>query len=340
MKKYDLLHIKDNTDDLPEFDLINENLIDLSEEFTEPDPVIKLDDKVIFSRSDFVVIGGSAKTRKTFLTSAMIAGFLGADEALGFESPITKGICLLIDTEQSRPFVQRVARRIHRLCEWEIKNNSRLIVLVLRELSSPERVKALEQAMERFKPDLCVIDGCVDLLDDFNDIRQSNEVKQLLLRLTSQYNCGLLTVIHENKVGGALRGHLGSFMVQKAQTVLSVKSNGNHSTVSPAYCRGVPFEEFNFTINNEGLPELCTIEPKKPKTDKLTPLFSEILPTTVTLNYADLTAKIINKTGKVSRTAERHIKEALDLSIIVKNNSGMYYCPGTNLTDNNDELPF
>ncbi|MDH6343161.1 hypothetical protein M2480_001787 [Parabacteroides sp. PFB2-12] len=300
-------------------------LIDIAEPLPDPEPLIVRNGKTVLSKKDFITISGAEKSRKSFLVHSLCAAFLGADNALGFEGTMMDGTCILFDTEQSKPFVQLAAKRIHRMLEWEYINNKRLIILALRELSTQDRIMAIEQATAMYKPSLIIIDGAVDLLDDFNSISESNTVKQFFLRLTSQYQCGLITVIHENKTNGFMRGNLGSFLAQKGVGVLSVKSEGNHSIVTPRSYRTLPPDEFHFMIDGTGLPELCEVGPLAPSASKYETIFSDMLPESTTLSYSELRDKVMDKLSVKVAAAENRIKKATDMGIIKKNSVGRYY---------------
>ena len=65
------------------------------------------------------------------------------------------------------------------------------------------------------------------------------------------------------------RGHIGTELNNKAETVLLVekdKSNGDISNVSAMHIRAMDFEPFSFRINDNAIPEL--LEGYKPETKK------------------------------------------------------------------------
>ena len=65
--------------------------------------------------------------------------------------------------------------------------------------------------------------------------------------------------MHTNPGSDKARGHLGSSLQRKAETVLFVHRVGDTSVVEPQFCRNEPFERFAFTINEEGIPEICDL---------------------------------------------------------------------------------
>jgi hypothetical protein len=323
-----------NFEQQPEIDLIH-YLINLADDIPEPEPVLKIGDTTVFTRGNISCISGKAKSRKSFLTVLLSAVLLESNN---------DGKLLIFDTEMSKFHVAKTAKRIHRLLEWDEKiNNGRLRVYSLRELKAEQRKSIVLSETEKYKPVLIFIDGIRDLANDFNSVQESGELVGALMQLSSKMNIHICCVLHENKASDTLRGHLGTEIVNKSETVITVKTDGNVSSVSPAYCRNIPFDEFHFRINDSGLPEICEKELQPSKKDKLKELFSEALPFSVTLGYADLMNRLTDKTGKVKRTAERYIKEATEAGIIIKNKIGMYYFFESNLPTNIEEdgsLPF
>ncbi len=69
----------------------------------------------------------------------------------------------------------------------------------------------------------------------------------------------ILCVLHTNPGSDKARGHLGSSLQRKAETVLFVHRVGETSVVEPQFCRNEPFERFAFSINEAGIPEVCPL---------------------------------------------------------------------------------
>ena len=315
----------------PEFDF-DKFLIDLSKEINEPQPLISLADKPLFTRGNISSISGKAKSRKTFLIGLFASDYFSNGG----------GSVMIFDTEQAMYHVQKSTKRIHRLLEWdENQNDNRLRVFYLREQCTEKRVVFVTRAITHFRPDLVFIDGVRDLLSDFNSIAESSQIVNLLMRLSSENNCHICAVLHENKADNNLRGHAGTELQNKSETVISVEADGSISEVIPKYCRNIPFEKFHFRINESGLPEYCDPEVKPKNAEKLVSLFSEILPEGVTMSYAELRSLVMGKCDVKDKTAEKKIKEASEQSVIVKNKAGMYYCVDINRnTVTEHELPF
>ena len=293
--------------------------VDLSTDIPESVPVLKQGDYVIFSRGDISTIGGKAKSRKTFLVVLLASEFLMSNDA---------GKILIVDTEMSKSRTYKTVRRIHRKIGWDPgMSDDRLTVLSLREYAPNERADILKEAIEHLKPDLVFLDGIRDIVKDFNNIEESARIVGMLMKLSTKHNCHICCVLHENRVNDQLRGHLGSEIINKSETVLSIAKNGDTSKVEPAFTRDMPFEAFWFCINNEELPEYCDEPVTQVKTDKLHTLFESILPDKKRLSYSDLRSKVMEAAGVKQSAAQNKIKDAADLGIIIKTQKGVYYCP-------------
>jgi len=292
-------------------------LIDLSEPLKEIPPMFSIGGSPVFSRGEISMITGKAKSRKSFLITLLASRML--DEDLNLK-------ILLIDTEQNKIRVAKSAKRIHKLLEWdEDKNNDRLKVCAMRELTAQERLEITLSLIEKLKPDFIFIDGCRDLIIDFNSLSESSDLIQKLMSYSTRYNCHICSVLHENPMSDKTRGHLGTEFVNKIETALRVVANGNVSTVSGSYTKNKSFDDFHFCVNESGLPEYCEPEEKPKNNDRLKSLFNELLPTTCCLSYSDLRERVIQKTEKAKQTAERYIKDAVNDGIIIKNAAGLYY---------------
>src|SRR5690606_13786913 len=101
---------------------------------------------------------------------------------------------------------------------------------------------------------LIFIDGYVDMVRNFNDLEQSSEFAQELMTYSRQANCHISGILHVNHQSDKGRGHLGTMLQQKCETVVLVKDEGDHSSFVCHRGRGRKFDAFDFTINESWLP--------------------------------------------------------------------------------------
>jgi len=79
------------------------------------------------------------------------------------------------------------------------------------------------------------------------------------MRWSSGYNLHIHTVLHLNKGDDNTRGHIGTELNNKAETVLQItksQQDGNISEVKAMHIRDREFDPFAFRINDNALPEI------------------------------------------------------------------------------------
>ena len=162
---------------------------------------------------------------------------------------------VLFDTEQGAYHVQKVSKRVNLLAQTDLNH---LDVFGLRKFTPAERLNMIESYIYN-NEDLgfVVIDGIRDLITSINDEEQATIISSKLLKWTEERNIHIICVLHQNKGDNNARGHIGTELVNKAETVLSVTKKNKISTVKPEFCRDIEPEEFSFMINDEGLPEIA-----------------------------------------------------------------------------------
>ena len=182
-----------------------------------------------------------------------------------------KSKILYIDTEQGRHHCQQVLKRILRLAEMpDDKVPENLVMLSLRKFAPRMRLLIVEEAIGT-TPDLglVIIDGIRDFLYDINSSSESTEVISKFMQWTDDKQIHIHTVLHQNKNDEHARGHIGTELNNKAETILQVevdKEDKAISVVEAVHIRDRDFEPFAFRINEDVLPEL--VEPYLSKEKK------------------------------------------------------------------------
>jgi len=93
-----------------------------------------------------------------------------------------------------------------------------------------------------------------------NNIDESNQVVQMLMKWTEIYNCHIITVIHTNWGSTKPTGHLGSALQKKCETEIHLERNEFDASVIDVKCkssRGRSFDNFSFFVNQKGYPEVA-----------------------------------------------------------------------------------
>lgn len=312
--------------------------IDLSKEIPSPPPVLYQGDRTMISKGDFSVVVGAAKSRKTFCVSAMVGAYLCADEYMNMSSPNDAGNVLWIDTEQSVYHAVKVAKRVCRIAGIPTnKKSDRFRMLCFREYEPTRRRELTDKAIRLYKPSLVIVDGAADLILDVNDSGESAKLATMFMDITKELDNHIITVLHTNPGGDKPRGHLGTNFLNKAQALFIVRADGDTSTVSVERCRDIAVDNFAFTVNKDGLPVLASIPEKSDKLDNLKTIFSKY---TQPIRQTDLRDTIITDEGIKKSMANRRIREAKEMGILIENNVGLLYCKGKEVNNGFDQLPF
>lgn len=241
-------------------------VFDLDALIGQPEPLVSIGGQMVLSRGNIVVVSGRSKSGKSTILSAMVSAALSGVEVIGVTAPRPLRV-LLADTEQGAWHLSAQCARVFRLAGGR-RFQDRFTVLALREYSPAQRASIIFDAARELKPDLVVIDGIGDMLKDCNDLAESEETVSGILSLSSELNTGILSVLHTTPSLGKLRGHLGSSLERKAETVISLERDGmtaDEVEVKPGLCRNKPFPAFNFKFGENGDPEIVT-HSSKPET--------------------------------------------------------------------------
>lgn len=218
------------------------------------------------------MIIGKAKSRKSFFVNIAVSAVLKEDTLLGRFTgrlPIDKSKVLYFDTEQSKYHVQLALKRI---CQQiNVSEPEDLEVYGLRKFNPSERLKLIEHAIETTNNlGFVVIDGIKDLITSINDEEQATMITSKLLKWSEEKEIHILSVLHQNKGNDQARGHIGTELINKSETVLSVTKSAENkdiSIVEAEFCRNKEPDPFAFEII-DGLPVLVSdyeIRTSKPK---------------------------------------------------------------------------
>lgn len=225
------------------------------------DPKGKDSGMILGTLGNFSLVIGKAKSRKSFFMNIALSATV-ADEIIleRFKGclPNDKRQVLYFDTEQGKYHVQlalkRVCRQVGRVEPENLK------VYGLRTKKPSDRLKLIEYAINN-TPGLgfVVIDGIKDLVTSINDEAEATMIASKLLQWTEERNIHIVTVLHQNKGDNNARGHIGTELINKAETVLSVTKSdqdNNISIVNPEMCRNREPMPFAFEII-DGLPRIA-----------------------------------------------------------------------------------
>lgn len=244
--------------------ILNDALIKATDTYSVPPQIIWVDNSTIATLGNFSASTGKAKAKKTFNVSALVATSLSNGTVLNYRACLPEGKrrILYVDTEQSRYHCHNVLARILKLAGLPTDmDNKNLDFIGLREYTPAIRMEVIDYALaHNYGYGLVIIDGIRDLLLDINNAGESVEVINKMMEWSSKYDLHIHCVLHQNKGDNNVRGHIGTEMNNKAETVLVISkstTNPDVSEVRPLHIREKEFKPFAFTVNAEGLPEIA-----------------------------------------------------------------------------------
>lgn len=330
-------------------------LDDLSKEDVEgPEWMLRQEEteRRLFCRRNLSMVLGPPKSRKTTLMVGLCSVALGKP-LLGLIAAETDYKVVYIDTEQDPGYAKMTHRRVHQLMGWDTKKNHPRFQYYklswLEEQAEGEaylapqlrRKAEIMEIIKREKPDFVVLDGLVDLCEDFNNQKESMALVEELRMLAISLNLHICTCLHTNKDRETERGHLGAMYVQKCESIIKVTKDEqakSFSTVAPSKegCRGGDFDEFSFTMDAEGLPVAC--DPKLGKGKSEQPSEVEIVESVFAANdykplrYKELWQAILEAENKGKdhasqigdRTAQKRVERLRELNVLTQRDDKLY----------------
>ena len=137
------------------------------------------------------------------------------------------------------------------------------------------------------------------------------------MALSTQYNCHIICILHTNPGTDKARGHVGSALQRKAESVIYVHKVDDISIVEPQFCRNEPFERFAFRVNDEGIPYLTDLPLQSGDANGMV---VEILSTYFggNVDRKVLTNKIVELQGVSADTARMRIARAIKSGTIIQ----------------------
>lgn len=268
------LETTDNLDEKTGAQLFEECFVDLDKPIKPLDVMIYYgyDDKnkrvPVFTRGEISAIVAKSKTKKSFNKSLIEAAYIGGnsedytDHIRGNRK--TDGYIISIDTEQGEFYSVNTFKRVERIVG---NRHEKYKPFRCRKNSVKDRIKLIDYVLNESEYagniDIVFIDGIADLVTDTNNIVLAVELSELLMKWTEQQNCHICVVIHKAGNTDKARGHLGTAVQIKAESVIIMDNltddsgniiDTNTVKIRSGYSRGIPFNEFYLSVNDEGLP--------------------------------------------------------------------------------------
>jgi len=199
-------------------------------------PRLYLGDQGVCTPGNISLITGQIKSGKSASVCAVLATSMDSMEHLAIKGTPNdlEHAVIHFDTEQSRfdhhQLVRRAMQRagVQAIQPW-IRSYS------LADITTEKRRKYLISEIATAKRDhggvhLVIIDGVADLCLDPNDPKEAFSLVEELHRIAIKFDCPILGVLHLNPGSDyKTRGHLGSQLERKAESVIALEKDKNET---------------------------------------------------------------------------------------------------------------
>ena len=203
---------------------------------------------------DMITFCGLQKTRKSAVATCAASCFItgGTNTSLKFDAENPEGRNLIyIDTEQSKYENWWSCNQML----WQQgleQNRPNFHAFRITELELTKKIQFLDYAVNKVGNVACVLlDGIVDLCQDYNDQKESRALVEWIRRISSINNFLLINVLHNARSTGKARGHLGTELLNKGKCNINVTKDKEmgYSTLEIDDLRG-SFEPKGFDFNH------------------------------------------------------------------------------------------
>ncbi|MEJ7821486.1 MAG: hypothetical protein WKF85_04145 [Chitinophagaceae bacterium] len=316
------------------------SILNQHKDYPAPQPVVNLKmftELIVFmTLKSFSLWQGKQKSKKTIALAIVVAAFIRNGNSLDQIQfvGVEKGVALFFDTEQGESYAARTMKLILKLSG--VESSPYLIYCDLREYSPLERKKIIEAGIQSTPGvKLVIIDGVVDLLNDFMDAGEGHLTAIELLKLSSTYNIHIAVVLHQNKNDKNPRAHIGTIVSQKSEMEISTEVDPEdraQSIVSCVNSRGLPFEPFAIRWDKGSLPCISQGWSITKRSDskanrnyeKNKEIAESVFKPLTALPHKEAVNGIMNASLKSESTAKRLLNDFTGWGLIDKGEDGNY----------------
>ncbi len=258
VEKYEEALSEPQESEEPTEDLLSKYLLDPTQEIKNPPSVLELrlglESYTLATAGNISLVQGKAKSRKSYFVSTLAAAAIrqGFNENL-LKAGLVKGTVLYFDTEQGDYHAQRVNQRILYLAGIPYEQGQEYLKFfaLRRADTNADRLAIIEYILKRVEGvSLCIIDGVVDIASGVNEEPEAIALVSRLMKISAEKNLHLITVLHENKNDRGAKGHLGSYLVQKSESVYGVSRSEDGATtyIEGLYTRNASFPDLELSV--------------------------------------------------------------------------------------------
>lgn len=233
--------LKESLNDLAPED--RELVMDVYTVIKRAEPALIFGGVPVAREGDIVAVKGAEKVGKSQFASLVAAAVI-APRAIGGQLWVPNGLkMIIIDTEQSEfDIMERMANGIRTAAHEDaaITNNytpyGEFVYVRLYGLSSADRLTRMMRIVATINPHIVYIDGLVQLMQSFNDDRESGVLLDTLKKMSDgdgSHKRVVIGVVHSNPTDSLspeekkMRGHIGTMLAQTARCTLNLSRDAD-----------------------------------------------------------------------------------------------------------------
>lgn len=220
----------------------------------------------IGSRGNFVVLSGLPKAGKSTFLNAIIASAYTHFDIFGLKLK-NAGNIGYFDTESSQTDFYNNLYRIRTFAGF-IELPSTFKAYATRIDPFLMQRALIQHYIETYSPAVLIIDGLLDLIQNYNDETESRGLMDWLKSVTAAYDMLVIGCIHLGKKDNHTLGHFGSMVDRYAQSVLEIVKDreNNLFMLKPKWLRSAPdFLPICIQKIGNGYQQVATPPPASPK---------------------------------------------------------------------------
>jgi len=238
-------------------------------ERVQPDPVITIGGRTVATQGNFITISGLPKSFKTSWVFYMIASGLLKKSIFDMSVKLEAlDQVILVDTEQS---VFDFARQV-KILKYSLKSKNlpqNFNAYLFRKYEPEQIIQSILTLMVNKKPKLVILDNITELVNNPNDIPESKKFIQFLKRITDEFQCVIICILHLSKSNLSTLGNLGSYADRAAQTTLKVTMDKDTqiSTLEAVFMRSDMYFDpisIQYSESEKTFVQTESVEKKKP----------------------------------------------------------------------------
>ncbi len=290
----------------------------------------RIGDRPALPKEGIITFSAKQKKGKSLSTYAIAIPLLSGN-VFDTLTPIDRpNLVLVFDMEMSETtLINRVQSQIRTIGEY----GTRFVVCPLKGKSIEERIEIITAKVERYNPQVCIIDQGAKLVKDINGTAETNTVTDMLDKLS--IGRSVWVVMHENKNNEDtnMRGHLGSYLSFAAVEAYTVDRKDGVFTITYKEGRDTDSENatpIRFALDADGkIIDAAAIfrAAKDKEADGWRNNFERIFGDDEKLQSGEIITRLMTQDKLERRAANTKLSKAKEMGIVRKLNPNDHRSP-------------